>query len=85
MSLKLLLFRCLSICSAESGFSDERGDDTDEEDDAMDDRIRLGLRRRSRKVTIYSIVFGSIPYRKNIFIFIILQYLFIILFIIISM
>ncbi|KAF3423499.1 hypothetical protein E2986_13093 [Frieseomelitta varia] len=43
--------------SAESGFSDERGDDTDEEDDAMDDRIRLGLRRRSRKVTIYSIVF----------------------------
>ncbi|CAD1469927.1 unnamed protein product, partial [Heterotrigona itama] len=35
--------------SAESGFSDERGDDTDEEDDAMDDRIRLGLRRRSRK------------------------------------
>ncbi|KAK9302939.1 hypothetical protein QLX08_005208 [Tetragonisca angustula] len=35
--------------SAESGFSDERGDDTDEEDDAMDDRIRIGLRRRSRK------------------------------------
>ncbi|KAG7213549.1 hypothetical protein KM043_002806 [Ampulex compressa] len=35
--------------SAESGFSDERGDDTDEEDDAVEGRIRLGPRRRTRK------------------------------------
>lgn len=35
--------------SAESGFSDERGDDTDEEDNAVEGRIRLGPRRRPRK------------------------------------
>ena len=36
--------------SAESGFSDERGDDTDEEeDDSVEERIRLGPRRRPRK------------------------------------
>ncbi|XP_031846044.1 uncharacterized protein LOC116432803 isoform X2 [Nomia melanderi] len=36
--------------SAESGFSDERGDDTDEEEDnAVEERIRLGSRRRPRK------------------------------------
>lgn len=38
------------IYSAESGFSDERGDDTDEEDNAVEERIRLGPRRRPRKV-----------------------------------
>ncbi|XP_078038975.1 uncharacterized protein LOC144471105 [Augochlora pura] len=36
--------------SAESGFSDERGDDTDEEEDnSVEERIRLGPRRRPRK------------------------------------
>ncbi|XP_076628642.1 uncharacterized protein LOC143345421 isoform X2 [Colletes latitarsis] len=35
--------------SAESGFSDERGDDTDEEDDAVEGRLRLGPRRKPRK------------------------------------
>lgn len=36
--------------SAESGFSDERGDDTDEEEDnPVEERIRLGPRRRPRK------------------------------------
>ncbi|XP_076239152.1 uncharacterized protein LOC143182189 isoform X2 [Calliopsis andreniformis] len=35
--------------SAESGFSDERGDDTDEEDNAVEERIRLGPRRKPRK------------------------------------
>ncbi|KAI4502301.1 hypothetical protein M0802_002213 [Mischocyttarus mexicanus] len=35
--------------SAESGFSDERGDDTDEEDESVDDRVRMGLTRRTRK------------------------------------
>ncbi|XP_020287968.1 putative protein tag-278 isoform X2 [Pseudomyrmex gracilis] len=35
--------------SAESGFSDERGDDTDEEEDAIEERIRHGPRRRARK------------------------------------
>ncbi|CAK9830074.1 hypothetical protein ANTRET_LOCUS7312 [Anthophora retusa] len=35
--------------SAESGFSDERGDDTDEEDNAVEERLRLGPRRRPRK------------------------------------
>ena len=35
--------------SAESGFSDERGDDTDEEDNAVGDRIRPGPRRKPRK------------------------------------
>ncbi|XP_011137163.1 myosin-2 heavy chain isoform X2 [Harpegnathos saltator] len=35
--------------SAESGFSDERGDDTDEEEEAVEGRIRHGPRRRTRK------------------------------------
>ncbi|XP_046832733.1 kinesin-related protein 4 isoform X2 [Vespa crabro] len=35
--------------SAESGFSDERGDDTDEEDETVEDRVRMGLTRRNRK------------------------------------
>ncbi|KAK0164135.1 hypothetical protein PV328_002796 [Microctonus aethiopoides] len=35
--------------SAESGFSDERGDDTDEECNPPDDRLRVGTRRRTRK------------------------------------
>ncbi|XP_014601421.1 PREDICTED: kinectin isoform X1 [Polistes canadensis] len=35
--------------SAESGFSDERGDDTDEEDETVEDRVRMGLTRRTRK------------------------------------
>ncbi|CAL1677764.1 unnamed protein product [Lasius platythorax] len=38
-----------SFNSAESGFSDERGDDTDEEEDAIEGRIRHGPRRRTRK------------------------------------
>ncbi|KAL6447187.1 hypothetical protein ACFW04_001471 [Cataglyphis niger] len=38
-----------SFNSAESGFSDERGDDTDEEDEAIEGRIRHGPRRRTRK------------------------------------
>ncbi|XP_071568850.1 uncharacterized protein [Temnothorax nylanderi] len=37
-----------SFNSAESGFSDERGDDTDEEE-AIEGRIRHGPRRRTRK------------------------------------
>lgn len=45
---KLLPF--ILYYSAESGFSDERGDDTDEEDNAVEGRIRLGPRRRPRKV-----------------------------------
>lgn len=39
--------------SAESGFSDERGDDTDEECNPPDDRLRVGTRRRTRKVLFY--------------------------------
>ncbi|XP_043680395.1 cytoskeletal protein Sojo isoform X2 [Vespula pensylvanica] len=35
--------------SAESGFSDERGDDTDEEDETVEERVRMGLTRRTRK------------------------------------
>ncbi|CAD6228727.1 GSCOCG00006520001-RA-CDS, partial [Cotesia congregata] len=35
--------------SAESGFSDERGDDTDDEDRPSDERLRIGSRRRTRK------------------------------------
>ncbi|XP_050464364.1 interaptin isoform X2 [Cataglyphis hispanica] len=38
-----------SFNSAESGFSDERGDDTDEEDEAIEGRFRHGPRRRTRK------------------------------------
>ncbi|XP_018309288.1 interaptin isoform X5 [Mycetomoellerius zeteki] len=38
-----------SFNSAESGFSDERGDDTDEEEEAIEGRIRHGPRRRTRK------------------------------------
>ncbi|XP_029175159.1 centromere-associated protein E isoform X2 [Nylanderia fulva] len=38
-----------SFNSAESGFSDERGDDTDEEQEAIEGRIRHGPRRRTRK------------------------------------
>ncbi|XP_032681294.1 myosin-10 isoform X2 [Odontomachus brunneus] len=38
-----------SFNSAESGFSDERGDDTDEEEEAVEGRIRHGPRRRTRK------------------------------------
>ncbi|XP_012231811.2 myosin-9 isoform X2 [Linepithema humile] len=38
-----------SFNSAESGFSDERGDDSDEEEEAIEGRIRHGLRRRTRK------------------------------------
>ncbi|XP_018374391.1 PREDICTED: interaptin isoform X2 [Trachymyrmex cornetzi] len=38
-----------SFNSAESGFSDERGDDTDEEEEAIEGRIRHGPRRRARK------------------------------------
>lgn len=41
------------LISAESGFSDERGDDTDEEEDAIEGRIRHGPRRRTRKVREY--------------------------------
>lgn len=39
--------------SAESGFSDERGDDTDEEEEVIEGRIRHGSRRRTRKVREY--------------------------------
>ncbi|XP_057336975.1 cingulin-like protein 1 isoform X2 [Microplitis mediator] len=35
--------------SAESGFSDERGDDTDDDDIPKDERLRIGSRRRTRK------------------------------------
>ncbi|XP_034941111.1 cingulin-like protein 1 isoform X2 [Chelonus insularis] len=35
--------------SAESGFSDERGDDTDEDDIPNEERLRIGPRRRTRK------------------------------------
>ncbi|KAL2719437.1 putative leucine-rich repeat-containing protein isoform X1 [Vespula squamosa] len=35
--------------SAESGFSDERGDDTDEEDESVEERVRMGPTRRTRK------------------------------------
>ncbi|XP_043272751.1 uncharacterized protein PFB0765w isoform X2 [Venturia canescens] len=36
--------------SAESGFSDERGDDSDEdEDETLGERVRIGPRRRARK------------------------------------
>ncbi|KYN04778.1 PREDICTED: myosin-10 isoform X2 [Cyphomyrmex costatus] len=38
-----------SFNSAESGFSDERGDDTDEEEEVIEGRIRHGPRRRTRK------------------------------------
>ncbi|XP_011333924.1 227 kDa spindle- and centromere-associated protein isoform X2 [Ooceraea biroi] len=38
-----------SFNSAESGFSDERGDDTDEEEEPIEGRIRYGPRRRTRK------------------------------------
>lgn len=38
------------LCSGESGFSDERGDDTDEDEDTIEERIRYGSRRRTRKV-----------------------------------
>lgn len=39
--------------SAESGFSDEKGDDTDEEEETIEGRIRHGPRRRTRKVRAY--------------------------------
>ncbi|XP_015589844.1 227 kDa spindle- and centromere-associated protein isoform X3 [Cephus cinctus] len=35
--------------SGESGFSDERGDDSDEEDEAVEERVRISPRRRARK------------------------------------
>ncbi|XP_014468447.1 PREDICTED: trichohyalin isoform X2 [Dinoponera quadriceps] len=41
-----------SFNSAESGFSDERGDDTDEEEKAVEGRIRHGPRRRTRKESL---------------------------------
>ncbi|XP_025266487.1 putative protein tag-278 isoform X2 [Camponotus floridanus] len=41
-----------SFNSAESGFSDERGDDTDEEEEAIEGRIRHGPRRRTRKESL---------------------------------
>ncbi|XP_011163659.2 WEB family protein At4g27595, chloroplastic isoform X2 [Solenopsis invicta] len=41
-----------SFNSAESGFSDERGDDTDEEEKIIEGRIRHGSRRRTRKESL---------------------------------
>ncbi|XP_066603050.1 putative leucine-rich repeat-containing protein DDB_G0290503 isoform X2 [Prorops nasuta] len=35
--------------SGESGFSDERGDDTDEDDEEVDGRLRIEKRKRTRK------------------------------------
>lgn len=36
--------------SGESGFSDERGDESDEEDEGRAERMRISPRRRTRKV-----------------------------------
>lgn len=44
------MYVCVCVCSAESGFSDEKGDDTDEEEGTIEGRIRHGPRRRTRKV-----------------------------------
>lgn len=57
-----------TLRSAESGFSDERGDDTDEEDEAIEGRIRHGPRRRTRKVCANIIcLINRINFRKQPF------------------